>query len=163
MEPTDSISDHSEQQPQRQIHFPQGLPAFEQVKDFMIITNEEEAPFLWLQAANIPNLAFITIDPFLVMPSYRPDICDADVEALEIENPEDTFILGIVTIHKEPNGITCNLVSPVVINWKKQLGKQVILNNHKDYAVQYRIDNLPTDEEGNIVVDEEEASPQSGV
>lgn len=155
MESLDATEDPKKLQPQRHVHFPQGLPAFEQVKDFVIITNEEEAPFLWLQAASIPNLAFITIDPFLVSPTYRPDICDSDVQALEIQNPDDAFILGIVTVHNEPHGITCNLVSPVVINWKKQIGKQVILNNHKDYTVRYRIDDLETDEEGNIMVQED--------
>lgn len=128
-------------QAQRHVHFPYGLPAFEQIKDFTLLTNEEEAPFLWLQATGIPNLAFITIDPFLVFPEYRPDISDSDVRALQIENPDDAFILNIVTIHNQSNKITCNMVSPLIINWKKQKGKQVILNNHRNYTVHYRIDN----------------------
>lgn len=126
----------------KSIHFPDGLPAFESVKDFIIISNEEEAPFLWLQAISFPNLAFVVIDPFLAFQDYRPDIGDEDVRALEIEKEEDVLMLGIVNISNSPPGeITTNLVGPIVINWKKRLGKQVILQNHQKYSVRHRIDN----------------------
>jgi flagellar assembly factor FliW len=127
--------------PSEIITFAEGLPAFEMVKEFRLVSNEEEAPFIWLQAAHTPNLSFITIDPFLVYPEYRPDISDNDVKLLQIEDEEDALILSIVNIHKDnKQGITANLVSPIVINWKKHLGKQVILQNHLNYSVKYRID-----------------------
>lgn len=138
------VLENSKMQHNKSIHFPEGLPAFERVREFVIIANEEEAPFLWLQAVSIPNLAFVTIDPFLVYPDYRPNISDDDVKALQIEKEEDVFILGIVNITNDPNeGITTNLVGPVVINWRKKLGKQVVLKNHQQYSVRFRIDNLP--------------------
>jgi flagellar assembly factor FliW len=124
----------------RFINFPEGLPAFETVNNFVIVANEEEAPFLWLQAADLPDLAFIVIDPFLIAPDYRPDISDADIRSLEIEEPDDAFILSIVTIQSGGSGITANLVSPVLINTRKHMAKQVILNNHRDYSVHFRID-----------------------
>jgi|SaaInlStandDraft_3_1057020.scaffolds.fasta_scaffold21467_2 flagellar assembly factor FliW len=125
------------------VNFFEGLPAFEEVKEFVILSNEEEAPFLWLQSVKNPNLAFITIDPFLIMPEYRPDIADEDVEALQIESEEDVLMLSIVTISNDPDeGVTANLVGPVVINWKKRLGKQAVIKNHQDYTVKFRIDNL---------------------
>lgn len=125
----------------RSLHFPDGLPAFEAIKAFTLIANEEEEPFLWLQATDRPALAFVCIDPFLVYPEYRPDICDDDVNALEITTEEEAFLLSIVNIHN-PNGqgVTANLVSPVVINWEKGIGKQVILQNHRNFSVKYRID-----------------------
>lgn len=123
------------------ISFPEGLPAFEQIKEFRIVSNEEEAPFLWLQAVGMPELAFITIDPFLVYPEYRPDIPDSDVKELGIEKPDDVFMLSIVNIRHNPDSeVTANLVSPVVINTQECVGKQVILQNHLQYSVRYRID-----------------------
>ena len=144
MEPTQSqILDSTALQDKKAVHFPEGLPAFEMVKEFVLISNEEEAPFLWLQASAVPDLAFITIDPFLICPSYRPDICDEDVRLLKILKEEDVFILSVVNINQKPeDGITTNLVSPIVINGEEQLGKQVILQNHRDYSVKYRIDSL---------------------
>jgi len=124
------------------IQFPEGIPAFETTKEFILIVNEEEAPFLWLQAKNNPELAFITIDPFLVNSDYRPDISENDVHLLDITNEEEVFLLSIVNIHNSGQlGITTNLVSPIVINKRARLGKQVILQNHLDYSVKYRIDD----------------------
>lgn len=122
------------------IYFPDGLPAFETVHDFVIVANQEEEPFLWLQSASLSGLAFVTIDPFLIASEYRPDIADADIKKLEISSEEEAFILSIVTIHPKGEGITANLVSPVVINTKKHIGKQVILQNHRDYSVHFRMD-----------------------
>ncbi|SCA62592.1 Flagellar assembly factor FliW [Chlamydiales bacterium SCGC AG-110-M15] len=135
---------HDDKQDQvKRIHFPEGLPGFESIKDFVLLTNEEEAPFLWLQSTTIPNLAFISVDPFLVMSDYRPDIGDEDVEFLEIEKEEDVLILSIVNISNDPNeGTTANLVGPIVINWKTKRGKQVILQNHQEFSVKFRIDQL---------------------
>lgn len=128
-------------QHKKSLFFPQGLPAFDYVKEFVIIANEEEAPFMWLQAVQVPNLAFITIDPFVVCQDYRPDICDADVKALEIEDPSDAFVLAIVNLQNGADeGITVNLIGPIVINWRKQIAKQVILQNHLKYSVRHRID-----------------------
>lgn len=127
-------------QHKKNIHFPEGLPAFEQVKEFVIVANEEEAPFMWLQAVNVPNLAFILVDPFLVHSEYRPDICDDDVKTLQLEDPTDAYVLGIVNIRNNENeGITVNLVGPIVINWRKQIGKQVIIQNHLKYSVRHEI------------------------
>lgn len=128
-------------QHKKSLFFPEGLPAFEQVKEFVIIANEEEAPFMWLQAVKVPNLAFITVDPFVIHPDYRPDICDADVEQLELEDSSDAFVLAIVNVRNtDDQGITVNLVGPVVVNWRKQIGKQVIVQNHLKYSVRHRIE-----------------------
>lgn len=132
---SDSESNHS-----KAIHFPDGLPAFERVKNFVVVGNEEEAPFLWLQSTDNPNLAFIIIDPFLIHPEYRPDISDEDVKFLEIDDPTDAFVLAIVNIRNgNDQEVTANLISPIVINWKKRLAKQVILRNHLDYSVRHII------------------------
>ncbi|MDF2549559.1 MAG: flagellar assembly protein FliW [Chlamydiales bacterium] len=124
----------------KSIHFPNGLPAFEFAKEFVLLTNEEEEPFLWLQSVILPNLAFVTIDPFLIYPDYKADISDDDVSFLKLEKEEDAFLLAIVNVrNNEDEGITANLVSPIVINNRSKIGKQVILQNHLRYSVRYRI------------------------
>lgn len=126
----------------KSVHFPEGLPAFEEVKDFLLLAKEEEAPFMWLQALNVPNLAFIVADPFVLHPSYRPDLLEEDCSQLKIEKPEEAFLLVIINLHtQEEEGTTANMVGPIVINWKEQTGKQVILRNHLDYSVRHRIDS----------------------
>lgn len=123
------------------LSFPEGLPAFEHVKEFILVSNESEAPFFWLQAVSEPNLAFVTIDPFLIYPGYRPDVCDEDCEFLKLSDPKDALVLSIVNLkNSEDQGVTANLVGPIVVNWKEKVGKQVIIQNHLDYSVRFRID-----------------------
>jgi len=122
------------------IFFPEGLPAFETQKEFVLIQNEEEAPFLWLQSKNNSKLAFITIDPFVIHKNYLPDIPEEDVKFLKITDQDDVLILSIVNIRNNQNlDITANILSPVIINWKERIGKQVILKNHQQYSVKYPI------------------------
>ena len=125
------------------IQFPDGLPAFESVREFVLIQNPEEDPFLWLQAVSSPNLAFITVDPFLVCPEYKPDINEEDVAFLQLSQPEDAFVLSIVNIqNSDGQGVTANLVGPIVINVRERIGKQVIIQNHLKYSVRFRIDDV---------------------
>ena len=44
--------------PENVFSFPEGIPAFESVKEFVILRNPEEAPFMWLQATGEQVFAF---------------------------------------------------------------------------------------------------------
>ncbi|SCA64373.1 Flagellar assembly factor FliW [Chlamydiales bacterium SCGC AB-751-O23] len=122
------------------VHFSEGLPAFEEVKDFVLINNKEEAPFLWIQAVSMPELAFVAIDPFLICPDYRPEITETDLKSLKVNKKEDVLILSIVNMkdHKA-KCITTNLVGVILINWKEKLGKQAIIKNHQSYSIKYAV------------------------
>ena len=39
----------------------------------------------------------------------------------------------------KPQESTMNLVAPLIINVKKGLGKQVIINNYKEYTSKFKI------------------------
>lgn len=133
-----NLIDTPTQEHKNTIHFPKGLPAFENSKDFVLIAQEEEAPFMWLQALDTPNLAFIVADPFTLYSDYSPDVLEEDCETLGIQKPEDAFLVCIVNVRQnETQGITTNLVSPIVINWKTRTAHQVILRNHLDYSVKH--------------------------
>ena len=116
-----------------------GLLGFEQIKDYVLITNPGEEPFRWLEVRNNPALAFVVVDPFVVVPDYRPNLPQPDVEFLGIQSPEDVQLLNIVTVHG-PNRATVNLKGPIVLNRHTATGKQVVISNAGDYSLQ---DPLP--------------------
>ena len=122
--------------PTNQVRLPMGLLGFEQIKDYVLLANPAEAPFAWLQVEANASLAFIVIDPFLVLPDYQPDIPQADVDFLGLKEASDAVLLNIVTIHST-NHATVNLKGPVVVNRHTHTGKQVILTNAGDYSVQH--------------------------
>jgi flagellar assembly factor FliW len=116
------------------VRLPMGLLGFEQIKEYILSSNPEEAPFAWLQVENNPALAFVVIDPFVVLPEYKPDIPKADVEFLKIKQSSDAILLGIVTIHEEGRA-TVNLKGPIVISRATHIGRQVIISNAHAYSI----------------------------
>lgn len=137
MNNTDTIeTDTPVAQPPNLVRLPLGILGFEQIKSFALLANPDEKPFAWLRVADNNSLAFVVIDPFVAMPDYAPNIPVTDVEFLELKDPGDALLLGIVTIHGH-NHATINLKGPVVINRQTRTGKQVIIANAADYSVEH--------------------------
>jgi flagellar assembly factor FliW len=118
------------------LHLPAGILGFEQFKDYMLLANPAEAPFAWLRVTENASLAFVVVNPFLVMPDYTPDIPDADVELLGLKESNDALLFNIVTVWG-PNRASVNLKGPIVINRHTHVGKQVIIANASNYSVQH--------------------------
>ena len=119
-----------------QVRLPMGLLGFEQIKDYVLLVNPAEEPFSWLQVEANVSLAFVVVDPFLILPGYQPDIPQSDVEFVGLKQPNDALLLNIVTVHG-PHRATVNLKGPIVINRHTHIGKQVILANAAEYSVQH--------------------------
>ena len=123
-------------QPGNQVRLPAGILGFEQYKNYMLLANPAEMPFAWLRVADSVSLAFVVINPFIVMPDYAPDIPDADVAFLGLNEPNDALLFSIVTL-RGPNRATVNLKGPIAINRHTHTGKQVIIANALNYSVDY--------------------------
>jgi len=126
-------------QPQKSvITLPTGLLGFEKVKHYTLLGCAEEAPFLWLQMVEDPNLAFLVISPSAVLDSYHPDISEEEVAFLDLTDPKDALVFNIVTVH--PDGkATVNLKGPVVVNRQTLIGKQIVPLNVGNYSLQHPV------------------------
>lgn len=80
----------------------------------------------WLQDADDPDLAFLTIVPWAAFPDYDIEIDPAEVGGPE---PDDVCVLNIVTVRREGGGVqmTANLLAPIVIDTAARTGRQLIL------------------------------------
>lgn len=119
-------------------HFPEGLPAFEDVKEFVFLMKPDTQPFMFMHSIKPPDLVFVCIDPFIVCPGYQPRISDADTSFLHLERPEDALVLAIVTVRKDVSETTANLQAPIIINMQTSLGKQIICEG-QNYEMRYKI------------------------
>lgn len=128
------------------IHLPSGLLGFEQVKKYLLSSTREEEPFQWLRSQDDPNLAFVVVSPFEVMPGYSPDLPTEDVRFLALETPDDALLLNIVTLRRAGRA-TINLKGPIVINRFSLIGKQVVLANAAEYSVQHPLATDSTETE----------------
>ncbi len=112
--------------------FPEGIPGFQNIKQYALIPHDSNSPFSWLQAFSDPELAFLVTDPLIFILEYHPRLPEADLALLEPENPDALVVLSMVTIpHNDPSKATANLMAPICINKINRKGKQVILQNSK--------------------------------
>lgn len=122
--------------PGNQVRLPAGILGFEQFKDYMLLANPAEVPFAWLRVAENAALAFVVINPFLILPEYAPDIPEIDAEFLGLKDVNDAILFNIVTL-RGSNRATVNLKGPIVINRHTHTGKQVIIANANNYSVEH--------------------------
>ena len=118
------------------ILLPYGLLGFERVKNYSLLTNTAEDPFLWFQMQQEPKHAFLVVPPAVVTSHYAPDLDEQDVEFLGLTDPSDAFILNTVTL-RGGGQATVNLKGPIVINRRTWIGKQVIPINAAQYPVRH--------------------------
>jgi len=119
------------------LEFPHGLPGFESQKSFALIEDAAYLPLLWLQALGDPSVQFVAIDPALILPDYRVDVTDLDVECLELNEDGAAELFCILVTQGDPRATTMNLKAPLVINRQARRGKQVILTDER-YPLRYR-------------------------
>lgn len=108
--------------------FAKGLPGFEQHRSFVII-RQEEAPFSFMQSTEEPDLAFIVANPFDFFPDYEFSLPESIVQQLNFKTEQEVDILNIVTIRRNSNQITLNLLAPIVMNLTSRQAQQIILHD----------------------------------
>lgn len=121
------------------IKFADGLPAFEDEHEFVVLPYEEGTPYMFLQSMNTPELAFLMTDPFVFFPDYTFELDDANMSKLGVEDMEDVLVCTLISI---PAGgianMTTNLLAPVVINRHTKEARQVVLEKTQ-YTTKHRL------------------------
>jgi len=127
--------------------FPQGLPAFEDEKTFVLIESPEGAPLVFLQSMARASLCFLALPILVVDKNYQLAIAPEDLEALSLDierQPElgpEVTVLALVSLHDELVA-TANLMAPVVLNVKIRRGLQAIRRDFL-YSPEYPVNAHP--------------------
>lgn len=120
------------------LHFPKGVPGFEQLFYYAVVVLEKFAPFSFLQSVKGEDVSFIVVDPFQFFQQYEFDLCESDEKELDIAEPQDISVWVMVSIQGELKDATVNLQAPIVINHRVRKGKQVILSDAR-YDTKHRL------------------------
>ena len=123
--------------PEKIIHFPQGIPGFEDLHEFAIVILEQTRPFLWLQALD-EDVALPVISPFDIAPDYSPQIDDEVFNTLKISREGDLLVLSVAVIPEQISRMTANMAAPVLINIADNLGREGLVEGG-DYQVRQPI------------------------
>jgi len=119
------------------IVFPQGILGFEEYKRYLVL-EQPDSVFRFLQCVDEPQLAFVVMYPELVDAAYSVVLTEEQKALLEIEQPEDGVVYGIVTIPEQVAEMTINLQAPVVINKRRRIGAQIVLMDGK-YTTRHNV------------------------
>lgn len=120
------------------INFPYGIIGFETSTQFAILDFLDNSPMKWLQSTSDPSLAFVICDPWYFFKDYNPKIKDEETKDLKISGKDELILLTIVSVPADISKTSLNLLSPVIINSTKLLGKQIILYN-SEYSTKHYI------------------------
>jgi len=119
-------------------NFPEGLPGFEDNKEFSFCFTEKSNPFLLMNFCGEKTLSFVCLDPFFLKPDYQPNIRGDDkyvLNAISDEDASNLVFLAIVKLSKDniKNGLFSDGVlligSPIAVNYKNNFAKQIILKD----------------------------------
>jgi flagellar assembly factor FliW len=112
------------------ITFDHGILGFNDYHRYLLLSRPETAPLSLLQCVDQPELAFLVADPSNLVNGLNLGRLKSTLHELEARTPEDLRVLVTFTIPPgRPAEATANLVSPILINPRAQLGKQVVLEN----------------------------------
>ncbi|MFP4529573.1 MAG: flagellar assembly protein FliW [Candidatus Kapaibacterium sp.] len=109
--------------------FPGGMLGFENLREFVLISEEETVPFKWLISLEEPEIGFPLLSPWHIDISYDPGKgFDYDKQVIFV----------VVTLEDDEGLMTSNMKAPLVLDVEKQVGQQVILPTDK-YSPNYVI------------------------
>ena len=121
------------------VHFDQGIPAFEDEHEFIVIPYDAESPYYFMQSLATPDLAFLLTVPFVFFPEYEFELDDMSLKELGIKRQEEVLLYVLITI---PGGkvedMTANLMAPVVINTTNLHARQIVLER-SGYTTRHRL------------------------
>jgi flagellar assembly factor FliW len=109
--------------------FEEGLIGFHDCKSFVFLGSEGIAPFRRLQSTDRSELSFMVLDPRFVLKDYLSFIPEREWEALGVEDPAAQMAVVICSIGPTPQTSTGNFQAPIIINYTKMIGRQVILSD----------------------------------
>lgn len=121
-------SRHSSVQEDHKIIFPDGVFGFEQYKPYYIkrlSNNPSNNMFLCLSSTESNYIVFTLIDVYQLIPTYKLKLHSGS----GVINPEENDIIkvyAIITILKDSYHSSVNLQGPLLINFNKSLGAQMI-------------------------------------
>ena len=123
------------------IELPDGVLGFPESKRYVLLEHDSEGtPFRWLQSVDDPNLAFIVIDPNLLVDDYVIEFDDETAENFGCQTVSEQFgMMAIVNVpREEPIKMTANVRAPIIVHLEKRIGWQVVLPND-NYPIRHRI------------------------
>jgi flagellar assembly factor FliW len=113
------------------IRLPNGLPGFEEEREFVLIDQPLTRPLVFVQSLRTPDLCFVSLPILSVDAAYRLSISADDLDLMGLDPSSqpsigtDVACLAIIAVGQD-RLMTANLLSPLVINLNTRAAVQAI-------------------------------------
>ncbi len=112
------------------ITFPEGLPGFEDSREFVLLQPEGLAPLFLFQSVAEEQVSVPVVPVQMMVSDYRLHVGSEDRELLGLaEEPrvgKNVLCLAVIILSQEKQPPTYNLFAPIVINAATRRGKQIM-------------------------------------
>ncbi len=116
---------------------PDGIFGFGPVGDFALVDKQDDdVTLMWFQPVKEIAPCFVVFNPYEIIEGYDPELEGFDMRALGCRKVSELEFLVIAVVPDDISKITVNLKSPIAINRKTKMARQVILTN-KDYPIKF--------------------------
>lgn len=120
------------------IHFPVGIPGFEDRRRWVLVGDDDNA-IMWLHSTDDGSLAIPVTPPEAVKSDYNAKLPSESLELVGKENLDDVILLIVVAIPPgRPWEMTANLRAPILVNRSTRIATQAIALN-EDYDFRYPV------------------------
>jgi len=116
------------------IAFPNGLPGFDECRQFKLFHSDEYEPLKCLQSIDDAEVCFSLMEPILFGYEYEMLLADRDLELLKTKEADNLMILLMVYTTEEKQRresdipMNTNWRSPIIINVQEKIGLQKTLS-----------------------------------
>ncbi|MEO5359794.1 MAG: flagellar assembly protein FliW [Nitrospirota bacterium] len=107
------------------ISFPDGIVGFPSIKRYVLIDHKDTV-LKWLQAADDPDVAFIVVEPTVLLQNFNMTLDPTTKRFLQLENNDDLVTLVIIRVENER--VIANFHGPLLFNASLKIGVQVVLD-----------------------------------
>jgi flagellar assembly factor FliW len=104
-----------------------GLAGFPDLERYALVELPETSPLFLLRSVDESGLEFVVAPPAVFFADYAPELDDATVERLGINDAADVLLLVVLTVGSGIDTATANLLAPIVINQRTRAAAQVIV------------------------------------
>ncbi|WP_036225967.1 flagellar assembly protein FliW [Mesoaciditoga lauensis] len=116
------------------ILFKNGLPGFENLRRFCLISRADTEPIKWLVSLEDERVALPVVDPWIILGDYSFELNKETLGKLENPTKDRTLVMVVIDLHSE--NVSANMAAPIVINLDKGVGEQIILEDER-YSIRH--------------------------
>lgn len=127
--------------------FTHPIIGFPEHRRFVLLPGPQDGLTFWLQSTEDGALAFILIDPRVLMARYEAAIGPHELDELGAMNSAELNVYTLVVVPADTRDVRTNLKAPVLVNPKTRLAKQTILEK-SDYPIRYYLQQRQTTPRG---------------